>query len=127
MLYMNQLTPAKLVRFQFNLKLMFVIGLLVSALAMFFVLVRNNNLHTTAETSVSIEQLFQADGKLGRACWVAVDRTVYDLSKSLNWENGLHTTSEGRAYCGSDMSTVIDSAPHGRKMLDQLPVIGRLQ
>lgn len=100
--------------------------MLLAALALFFIIARNNKLNSNAKTSVSFQQLVEADGKNGRHCWVAVDRVVYDLSKSLNWENGQHTTSEGAAYCGADMSQVIDKAPHGRKMLDQLPVIGQL-
>lgn len=78
---------------------------------------------TRAVTQV---ELLKADGKDGRNCWVAVDGKVYDLSNSQNWDNGEHTTSEGQARCGGDMSSVIDKSPHGRKMLDQLDVVGTL-
>jgi predicted heme/steroid binding protein len=76
--------------------------------------------------AITQAELQKADGKEGRDCWVAVDGKIYDLSNSLNWENGEHATSEGQARCGADMSSVIDKSPHGRKMLDQLDVVGTL-
>ena len=81
---------------------------------------------TSGSEVISVAQLLEADGKGGRNCWVAVDGKVYDLSESMNWDNGEHTTSEGQARCGADMSNVIDKSPHGRKMLDQLDVVGTL-
>jgi predicted heme/steroid binding protein len=71
-------------------------------------------------------ELANADGKNGQLCYVAVDAVVYQIKNEPDWRNGQHTTSGGRAYCGADMSRVIDKAPHGRKILDQLPIIGSL-
>lgn len=80
----------------------------------------------TNSSKVSSHELSKADGENGHNCWVAVDGVVYDLSSSFNWENGEHVTSEGLASCGRDLSDVIDKSPHGRKILDQLNVVGRL-
>lgn len=76
---------------------------------------------------ISATELSSADGKGSHACYVAVDKTVYQIPVSPLWVNGQHTTSEGRAYCGADMSRVIDKAPHGRSKLATLKKIGTLQ
>jgi predicted heme/steroid binding protein len=77
--------------------------------------------------TVSREELFKSDGKNGHVCLVAVDGTVYQIRDFSLWQNGEHTPSKGLAYCGADLSKVIDQAPHGRKILDILIKIGPLQ
>lgn len=78
--------------------------------------------HPVAKT-----ELARADGKSGHTCYVAVSGTVYliDLN-SPNWRNGDHTPSRGLAYCGADLTKVIDQAPHGRQILDTLQKVGPL-
>lgn len=90
----------------------------------------NTGSHTSSETvkrPVSKDELAKADGKNGNDCLVAVDGTVYQIKDFSLWNNqGQHVSSQGMAYCGADLSAVIDKAPHGRKMLDILIEVGPL-
>lgn len=79
-----------------------------------------------AERDVTQAELAKNDGKDGAKCYVAVSGTVYEISDSAYWQNGSHTTSEGQASCGRDLTEVIKQAPHGTSKLDQLTVIGPL-
>ncbi len=80
----------------------------------------------TQQRSITRDELARADGKDGRDCYVAVDGTVYLIKDFSLWQNGNHTPSEGLAYCGADLSKIIDKAPHGRKMLELLIKTGSL-
>ncbi len=79
-----------------------------------------------AQHAVTQAQLAKADGKQGHDCYVAIDGTVYLIKDFSLWQDGKHTPSDGLAYCGADLSKVIDQAPHGRKILDILPKVGPL-
>lgn len=81
----------------------------------------------TSQRTVSKSELAAANGKDGKTCLVAVDGMVYEIKDFSLWQNGEHTTSGGLAYCGADLSDVIDKAPHGRKMLDILIKVGPLK
>jgi predicted heme/steroid binding protein len=76
--------------------------------------------------TVSQAELKRSDGREGRPCLVAVDGTVYRIEGFDKWQDGKHIPSEGQAYCGADLSAVIDKSPHGRKQLDILIKVGRL-
>jgi len=82
----------------------------------------------TINTSAKISSadLAKNNGKSGSACWVAVNGKVYNVSSSPKWKNGQHTPSDGRAFCGADMSDVIGQSPHGATVLGGLPVVGTL-
>ena len=83
---------------------------------------------TTSETTltkISSSDLTAADGKNGAKCWVAIDGTVYEIEQGFKWTDGEHTES-AEAYCGADLSNVIDRAPHGRSKLSQLEKVGTL-
>lgn len=82
---------------------------------------------TTTPSGITLEQVASHDGKSGNTCWVAVDGTVYEISGFVQWVDGLHTPSGGRARCGKDLSTVINQSPHGRRVLQLLTVVGKLQ
>ena len=77
--------------------------------------------------SVSKASLSSANGQDGAKCYVAIDATVYEIADQPDWQRGKHTTSKGLAYCGANLSSVIDQAPHGRKILDQLDIVGKLK
>ncbi len=81
----------------------------------------------TAEKTVTKSELEKSDGKDGRDCLVAVDGIVYKIDGFGLWQDGQHSTSNGQAYCGADMTEVIGKSPHGRKKLEQLEKIGRLE
>ncbi len=83
-------------------------------------------LEVVAQHPVSKAELAKADGRDGRNCYVAVDGAVYLIKDFSLWQSGQHTTSNGLAYCGADLSKVIDRAPHGRKILDLLTKVGPL-
>jgi predicted heme/steroid binding protein len=76
--------------------------------------------------SITKNELTEANGKDGKECLVAVDGTVYKVKQGFNWRDGQHKTSDGLAYCGADLSSAIDKAPHGRSKLSQLDKVGQL-
>lgn len=82
---------------------------------------------TTPPHTVTKSELAKSNGKNGNKCFVAVDGTVYEIGDFSLWQNGEHTPSEGQAYCGADMSKVIDKSPHGRSVLKLLTKIGPLK
>ena len=81
------------------------------------------------ESTVSDEKIFTLDelkqynGKDGKPVYVAVDGIVYDVSASDKWKNGDHNGFEA----GNDLTDEIKNvSPHGVKMLDRVPVVGKL-
>lgn len=115
--------------------LIVVSGLLGAALISGAVMLRGSRQPDTSSSplpaksqpkSISPEELAAADGLENRPCYVAVDGVVYEIKNSLQWQNGRHIPSEGKARCGLELSAVIDQSPHGRKQLDSLPQVGRL-
>lgn len=87
----------------------------------------HDSVPTVRQHPVSKTELAKANGKNGHICYVAVDGTVYQIKDFSLWQNGEHTTSNGLAYCGADLSKVIDQSPHGRKILEILIKIGPLK
>lgn len=69
----------------------------------------------------------QYDGKDGHQCYVAVKGVVYEIKDSAYWKDGQHTPSDGRGYCGADMTSVISQSPHGESVLSSLPKVGVFQ
>ena len=81
---------------------------------------------STSTKKVTKVELSRANGQNGSLCWVAVDGTVYQIQQGFQWQEGKHVPSDGQAYCGADLSKVIDKAPHGRSKLATLQKIGML-
>ncbi len=79
-----------------------------------------------ASKPVTLGELAANDGKDGRACYVAVDGKVYEIEQGRLWKNGEHTTSQGQAHCGLDLSETITKSPHGKSKLEILPAVGTL-
>lgn len=71
---------------------------------------------------ITLTQLAQFDGRDGRPAYVAVDGIVYDVSDVPEWANG----HQGLA-AGADHSEAIGRSPHGKSVLRNLPVVGRLE
>ncbi|MHC5038715.1 MAG: DUF2231 domain-containing protein [Planctomycetota bacterium] len=67
--------------------------------------------------------LSENDGREGRASWFAVEGTVYDASASKLWKDGTHMR---RHQAGQDLSAALESAPHGREVLERIPRKGNL-
>ena len=78
----------------------------------------------TQSTNYDARQLSEADGKDGRDCLVAVEGTVYKIVDSDLWKDGQHTTSNGLAYCGADLTEALKQSPHGKTKLEQLEKVG---
>ena len=70
----------------------------------------------------TLEELAKFDGKNGNKAYVAVDGLVYDVSMLTQWANGVHQGN----IAGTDLSTAIERAPHGRSVLSRARVVGRL-
>ena len=83
--------------------------------------------NTTGSRVFTIDDLKEFDGKSDRDCYVAVDGTVYNIEQGRLWQNGKHSSSEGQASCGRDLSVVIGQSPHGKSKLSTLEVVGKLQ
>lgn len=91
-----------------------------------FLLKPSNSDATQVLGSISLSDVKKADGKSGGRCLVAVDGTVYEIEQGFKWQDGQHTVSNDQAYCGADLSAMIDKAPHGRTKLAQLKKVGTL-
>ena len=70
------------------------------------------------------EELSQHDGQDGRRAYVAVNNTIYDVTDSPHWQNGLHPPDH---KAGQDLSEEILSAPHIRAVVERFPVVGKLE
>lgn len=71
---------------------------------------------------LTLEQLSMYDGKDGNDAYIAVDGVLYDVTGVDAWTNGTHNGN----MAGTDVSSVIDNAPHGDSVLEDLEVIGEL-
>jgi predicted heme/steroid binding protein len=74
------------------------------------------------EKTFTLEELKQYDGKDGKPGYVAISGKVYDVTNAKGWKNGKH-----KGYsAGNDLTEVLTKAPHGNKVLPDLPVVGVL-
>lgn len=72
---------------------------------------------------LTLDQLKQYDGKNGNPAYIAVDGIIYDVTNESRWKNGSH---EGYS-AGKDLTDAIkNKSPHGTKILDGVPVVGKL-
>ena len=69
------------------------------------------------------EELAQYNGKDGDPAYIAYEGKVYDVSHRFLWQKVLHQVLH---TAGIDLSTELDTAPHGANMLERFPVIGML-
>jgi len=69
------------------------------------------------------EELAQYNGKDGAPAYIAYEGKVYDVSHSFLWQKGRHQVLH---TAGIDLTTELDTAPHGANMLERFPVIGML-
>lgn len=76
--------------------------------------------------TVSKAELKASNGKNGKPCFVALSGVVYQIPQSLYWRDGKHVPSEGQAYCGADLTSVISKSPHGTSTLSRTTKIGPL-
>jgi predicted heme/steroid binding protein len=69
-------------------------------------------------------ELSKYDGQNGQPAYVAVSGSIYDVTASERWQNGLH---EGVHQAGQDLTEALKSAPHVRAVIERFPVVGRLE
>jgi len=69
------------------------------------------------------DELARYDGQSGFPAYIAYEGKVYDASRSFLWRRGRHWA---RHSAGTDLTGMLDSAPHGADLLERLPVVGRL-
>ena len=67
------------------------------------------------------EELAKYNGQNGQPAYVAIDGTVYDVSNIPAWQNGKHHGN----LAGHDVSAAIRRSLHMKKVLDDLPVVGK--
>lgn len=71
---------------------------------------------------LTMEELSIYDGKDGMDAYIAVDGKIYDVTGVSAWTGGTHNGN----MAGTDVSDVIQNAPHGYSVLDDLEIIGEL-
>lgn len=72
----------------------------------------------------TLEELSQYNGKDGNPAYVAVDGVVYDVSDVEPWAGGEHFNG---VVAGVDNTDEISKSPHGKSVLENLPVVGTLE
>jgi predicted heme/steroid binding protein/uncharacterized membrane protein len=72
----------------------------------------------------TVEELAEKNGQQGQSAFVAVDGKIYDVSASKRWPQGHHMK---RHQAGGDLTTDIQSAPHGLDVLERFDVVGILK
>ena len=72
---------------------------------------------------LTLEELAQFDGRGDNLAYVAIDGIIYDVTNVPQWRDGSHQGN----MAGQDLTDVINNrAPHGTRVLGNLPVVGRL-
>ncbi len=70
----------------------------------------------------TVVELAQYNGLNGSKAYVAVNGVVYDVSNVPQWNSGAHNG----LHAGQDLSSAINSAPHGSSVLKNLKIVGSL-
>lgn len=73
---------------------------------------------------MTLEELAQYNGKNGQRAYIAIDGVVYDVTDVPPWAGGTH---QGKVEAGIDGSEIIGQSPHGKKVLEKLPVVGKIK
>lgn len=106
-----------------NFKIFLLSGLAVLTLAACGTTM-TDDAETSSENRVfTLEELSQYNGKDGNPAYVSIDGVVYDVSNVEPWANGEH---ENGITAGNELSNEIMDSPHGKGVLDDLPVIGTM-
>jgi predicted heme/steroid binding protein len=106
---------------------LFLIMMLAALFAVFFIgpklrRVVGAGKHGTIKDMTS-NDLSYYDGKEGRPGYIAYDGTIYDVSKSGIWYDGVHFF---RHPAGADLTRFLSQAPHGEEKILKMPKMGQL-
>ena len=71
----------------------------------------------------TLEELATYNGENGNKAYIAYDGLVYDVTDIPQWKNGKHNGQ----VAGTDVTGIMENAPHGTSMLDRLEVVGELK
>lgn len=73
---------------------------------------------------MTLDELSKFNGKDGAKAYVAIDGVIYDVTDVPPWAGGTH---QGKVEAGIDASEMILQSPHGKKVLEKLPVVGKIK
>lgn len=78
---------------------------------------------TEIEKTFTLDELSQYNGKDGNSAYIAFKGIVYDVSDVKKWKDGEHNGMSA----GSDLTDMIGKSPHGEKVFESLPIVGKLE
>ena len=84
----------------------------------------NASVEAFSNKEFTLDELKEYDGQNGNKAYVAVDGVVYDVTDVGAWKNGEHKNG---ITAGKDLSEEINKSPHGKDVLKDLPVVGKLK
>jgi len=73
---------------------------------------------------MTLTELANYNGQNGQRAYIAVNGTIYDVTDSPRWENGLHPPDH---QAGQDLTEELTKAPHVRAVVERFPIVGRLE
>lgn len=76
------------------------------------------------ELRLTLEELSKFNGQNGQPAYIAVDGIIYDVTNIPKWKGGVH---QNLHTAGNDLSKAILDSPHGKSMLKDVPIVGRLK
>ena len=74
-------------------------------------------------TEYSRSQLALRNGQDREEVWVSYKGMIYDVSSSRMWREGRHY----QFFAGQDLTPEFQDAPHGERVFNRFPVIGKLK
>lgn len=84
----------------------------------------SSDIATTQELSLTLDGLKQYDGQNGNSAYVAVDGVIYDVTRVRKWKDGKH---EMGVTAGQDLTDLISQSPHGKSILSEAPIVGKIK
>ena len=84
----------------------------------------NASVEAVSNKEFTLDELKEYDGQNGNKAYVAVDGVVYDVTDVGAWKNREHKNG---ITAGKDLSEEINKSPHGKDVLKDLPVVGKLK
>ena len=117
-------------RFGILLLIKIFLFLIMACSALYVVLIVGPKLRTKKDIKFqepkeyyTADELSNFDGTKGNPVYVAFNNKIYDVSKSSFWKDGKHF---GRHSAGTDLTGMLEQAPHGEEKLQGLDQIGKL-